>query len=206
MAQHVGGLDFVEADVAGYAAAINAGMKRAHAFLDDALAVVPWGKPIGLAGAEDGDNRLAESRGKMGGKGVVTEDGVASSQCRNQRRNGGRGECSAGVAPAGLIFDRRRDACATRRDFYDLEFGMQGVHREEFAPFFHWPLFRRQSGVAVNAEDWLGIFLCWWCGNPGNGKITFESQGARHLAPAQDVRATLPRFERMRKPRKEDFD
>jgi hypothetical protein len=52
-------LDFVEADVAIHPTAINAGMEWADTLVNSALSVVPRRKPVRLAGAENGHDRLA---------------------------------------------------------------------------------------------------------------------------------------------------
>jgi hypothetical protein len=59
LAEHFGGLDIFQTDVAIHPTAINAGMEWADTLVDSPLAIVPWRKPVRLAGAENGHDRLA---------------------------------------------------------------------------------------------------------------------------------------------------
>ena len=82
--------DGFEAQVAVHPAAIDAWVKGAYTLLHGALTIVPWREPIGFAGTEDGDDRLAQRGGEVGGEGIVTKHSVGTLQGGNERGKIGR--------------------------------------------------------------------------------------------------------------------
>lgn len=128
-----------------HAATVNAGVERTHALLHHAIAIVPWGEPVRLAGTENGDDRFSQSCCKMGGKGVMTKNGVGRIQNGRQRSNIGRaGEMAARHGQSLL---------AGRRDFNDGKPRGDFRQGEKLFPQGDGPLFARQARVGVYGEN-----------------------------------------------------